>query len=192
MQFLLDMEGTLDGSFEMRTSTHMPELDREKEGLTIYGFLVDFSKLVNPRWPQPTAFAWMNPVTKEIWYEEYGYCFSVGRRSLYSNIPSSAIPIPMRDGAVVEYDAFTQQIGFVSYVFYDISIAELYMQQLLEYGFKMHYPSRSWGGRTQFIWNYSYVSYDEGYRKSIMVDIFLGYYDVTINMSAGQPYMING
>jgi len=116
-------------------ANHVQDLDIQEEGVLVYGFGINLPSLSMPI-SYHNAYAWVHSVTGEIRFEEAGFS-SVTGRNYYANIPDSIFPIPMRDGEVIPYDRFNPSGHglFVGYGFSDISVMEIYKEQLRSAGF---------------------------------------------------------
>jgi hypothetical protein len=120
---------------EIHELTHMPDMDKWKDGVLLHGFIVDYSAQM-PLRTLAHAYAWVNSVTREIRFEEAGYTEENGP-NWYANIPDSMFPIPMRDGEIIPYDRFTPPtiMQDVTYDYEDLRIMEIYQAQLRDAGF---------------------------------------------------------
>jgi len=121
---------------EWNVVTYMPDMDKQEEGVQLYGFLVDYTDS-GLEWSGETyCYAWVNSSTEMISFEEAGYLEANGP-NLYANIPASIFPIPMRDGAVIPYDWFSppDYVWGVAYMYEDKSVMESYQAQLKKAGF---------------------------------------------------------
>jgi hypothetical protein len=126
---------------------HIPEMDKERDGILLYGFTVDYSALVPGR-TDTLVYAWVNSVTGDIRFEEIGYTEEDGP-NWYANIPDSIFPIPMLDGEIIQYEWFSppEYMSDVLYFYTDVSVMEIYQAQLKDAGFVEHtvwYADSNW------------------------------------------------
>ena len=161
---------------EWNTISHMPDMDNKQEDIVRqYCFLVDYSE----RWSEWSAetycYAWVDVSTGTIRFEEAGYSEAEGP-NLYGNIPDSMFPIPMRDGAVIPYDAFAppEYVWGVAYVYDDESVMESYQAQLRDAGFSGHEEVPS----VDALWQYERS--DDG--AILIVEMYLGEGQFAMNM----------
>lgn len=131
--------------------SHMPDLDKQEEGIQLYGFLVDYSD-TEAEWSGDTyCYAWVNSSTEVIHFEEAGYLGEDGP-NLYTNIPDRMFPIPMRDGVAIPYDQFSppDYVWGVAYTYEDKNVMKSYQAQLKEAGFVDHGTVQS----VESMWQY--------------------------------------
>ena len=115
--------------------SYRPDLDKQAEGVNLYGFLVDYSdsSLTNT---YKYCYAWVNSVSKEIRFEEVGFV-ETDAQIVYANMPDNMFPTPRRGSLPIPYDAFTppEYAWGIAYYYDDKNVMELYQAQLREEGF---------------------------------------------------------
>ena len=161
--------------------TRNPDMDRMVDGVVAYNFLMDFthfSSNLETSSPYFFAYLWINSETGEIELEEIGYCFESGERNMYITIPDSRFPIPMYNGIIIPYDRFfPANFGSgVFFAFIDITVMEIYSEQLREAGFIDKGP-----GTTFYRWWFHYEETDENITAGFSVIMHL-YKEFTMNM----------
>ena len=121
---------------EWNEISYFPDMNKQEEGVQLYGFMVDYSGW-GYVWPGVNyCYAWVSSSTGGVRFEEAGYSEATGL-NLYGNIPDNMFPIPMRDGVVIPYDWFfpPEYVSGVGYIFKDKSVMEAYQAQLKDAGF---------------------------------------------------------
>lgn len=120
---------------ELKDITYTPDIDKE-ERIFYYGFLIDYFDNVVGYSGATHCYALVNTSTGMISFEEAGYS-GAGNSTLYSNIPDSMFPVPMRNGMVIPYDKFSppDYVSGVTYSYFDKSVMETYQAQLIDAGF---------------------------------------------------------
>lgn len=121
---------------EWNEVSYMPEIDQQEKEVGLYGFLVEYADS-DSEWSGATyCYAWVNPSTEAINFEEAGYLES-DSPNLYANIPDVTFPTPMRNGMVIPYDWFSppEYVWGVTYMYNDKSVMKSYQAQLEKAGF---------------------------------------------------------
>ena len=137
-QTLLSVDEAMErisGFCEYYKITHKPDLDKQVEGVQLFGFLVDYSDTVLTN-TYKYCYAWVNSVSKEIKFEEAGFV-ETDAPVVYANMPDNMFPIPKRGSLPIPYDYFTppEYIWGTAYYYDDKSVMELYQAQLRDEGF---------------------------------------------------------
>jgi len=153
---ILEAEERVRSNFgEHSIITHLPDMDRWVDEVFFYAFSVDYSAIGGAEYPLPDGiylYAWVDASATVgwVWFEE---------PSAYANIPDSMIPIPMRDGEILPYVAFSPPSRLsmsTHYAFDDWRDMALYQEQLREAGFTDHgyATDESTGARFGSLWTY--------------------------------------
>jgi len=119
-------------------------MDRYEDGVLLYAFLIDYSNVSMESY----LYVWVNPNTgAPIIFEE---------SSMYAKIPDIMFPIPMRDGEIIPYDwvRFPYDIS-AQYGFFDMSVMEIYKEQLRDAGFSQGSPEEDAAVSLESIWLYN-------------------------------------
>jgi hypothetical protein len=119
--------------------SHVPDMDRQGEGVHFHGFIVDYTNIIESNPSFAYAYAWVNSATGGIEFQEAG--FKEDNPNWYANIPDDMFPIPMHNDTIIPYDRFyppTYYSMAVLYVYDDKNVMELYQAQLRAAGFVDH------------------------------------------------------
>ncbi|MCL2546447.1 MAG: hypothetical protein FWE06_04545, partial [Oscillospiraceae bacterium] len=126
--------------------SRLTEMDRYEDGVLLYAFLIDYSNVSMESY----LYVWVNPNTGEpTAFEE---------SSLYAKVPNILFPIPMRNGEIIPYDWFwIPQYGIVmtQYGFFDMSVMEIYKEQLRDAGFSQGSPEEDAAVSLESVWLYN-------------------------------------
>jgi|GEM_PF-933220 len=116
--------------------TYMPDFDKTVEDITYFGFVIDYSDNLENEPFHSSAYAWVEPLSGYIEFQEFGYTEATGP-NWYANFPDGLFPIPMIDGVIIPYDWFEppDYVWGVSYMYEDENIFDIYQEQLRGMGF---------------------------------------------------------
>jgi len=111
--------------------THIPEMNRRADGVTLYAFSVDYSNqhMHEAHDNYGFAYAWVNSLTRHTVFTE---------PEMYHNVTDCRFPLPMLEGEIVPYNYFVPNAAwFEGAYWYEGTVTiESYQMQLSVSGFK--------------------------------------------------------